>query len=446
MPEERSRVIAPEKRLGSFKEVVLGINSREAVENSRIYLERERALKGEPCPLGTDHLGVVRLVSRNAMVAALDLLLSTNCLPDVTGRLCPEVFEETLCQNQRGNRISLRALERFLGEHYKSAGIRETSGKSLGKVAVVGSGPAGLSAAWALTRRGYAVTVFEAATSIGGVLAYAWADFELPASVVSRVAARFEAAGVHFVTNFLFGRVATALELLEQGFGAVLVATGAGRTSWLGIEGENAGGSISASEFLKAVHARHEDIHLWLGPKVIVVGENDAAFSCARMAVRARRQVTVVVRGPETHIKANPMFVRHAIEEGVRIKAFTRPVKMSVGLSGCVSGLVCRYLDYRMDGKGRLVMTEDETAEFTLEADTVVLSVGWEPDTLFLRDMPGLEFNDNGTLRTKPEMAETGVNGVFAAGGVVEPEMSLTDVMLSGSRAADEIDRYLNLK
>jgi NADPH-dependent glutamate synthase beta subunit-like oxidoreductase len=303
-----------------------------------------------------------------------------------------------------------------------------------------------LSAAWALTRKGYEVTVFDAAAQAGGVLTYSWGAFELPSSALKHLLARFEAAGVKFVTNFLFGRVASAQELLEQGFGAVLIVTGAGNPVPLSIDNENAGGVLSVDEFLKAVNARHESPELWLGRQVVVVGENDAAFSCARIALRTGRQVLVVVRGPETHIQANLMFVRHAIEEGVKVKAFTRPVKVGVGPDGCVSGLICRYLDYRMDGKGRLVMVEDETAEFTLEADTVIVSAGWEADTLFLRDIAGLEFNDDGSLHTKPESAETGIRGVFAAGNVVEPAMQLTDAMLSGVRAADEIDRYLGGK
>lgn len=380
------------------------------------------------------------------MVPALDLLLTTNGIPEITGRLAPEVFEETLCQNRRGDRISLRAIERFLADHHKPSAIQEAGKKNLGKVAVIGSGPSGLSAAWALLCRGYGVSVFEAATWVGGELAYGWGEFALPSTALRRVVARFEAAGVHFETNFLFGRLATAQELLEQGFGAVLIATGAGRSTLLGIEGEGAGGCFGADEFLKAVNGRQESADSCLGDRVLVVGENDAVFSCARMAVRAGRQAMVVVRGPETHIQANPMFVRHAIEEGVKVKAFTRPVKVVVGLSGCVSGLVCRYLDYRMDGKGRLVMMEDDTAEFTLEADTVIAATGWEADTLFLRDIPGFEFNSDGSLRTKPELAETRVPGVFAAGNVVESGMTLTDAMLSGTRAADEIDRYLNAK
>jgi glutamate synthase (NADPH/NADH) small chain len=456
MPEERARVLAPAKRICSFKEVVLGLKHSDAVENARIYLERERALKGQPCPLGTDHLALVRLAARSAqssMAQALELLLSTNALPEVTGRLCGEIFEETLCQNRKGERVSLRAIERFLAEHYSSASTPHVGAGSHArpingsrpKIAVIGSGPTGLCAAWALMQSGCRVTVFDSASCVGGTLSYAQAEFQLPHKALEAVMARFHARGIEFVTDFIFGRSATPGDLFEEGFGAVLIATGIGVAKTLEIPGENAGGVMTADDFLKAVNWRHEDPRLWLGPKVVVIGDEDSAFSCARMARRVGRDVTVVVRGPETHVKANSMFVRHGIEEGVKLKAFTNPVEILTGSNGCAAGVSCRYLDYRMDTKGRMVLVEDEAAAFTLEADTVITVAGWEANTLFLRDIPGLEFNADGSIRTKSEFAETSLKGVFAAGGVVEPGMSLTDAMLSGTRAAHEIDKYLNV-
>ncbi len=379
------------------------------------------------------------------MVQAFELLLATDPLPEATGRLCGEIFEETLCQNRKGERISLRAIERFLAEHYKASVASFHSQASRPKVAVIGSGPAGLCAAWALMRGGYRVTVFDSASCIGGTLSYGHAEFEFPRQALQAVIQRFQAAGVEFVTDFLFGRTATPADLFEEGFGAVLIATGIGVAKALDIPGENAGGMMTADDLLKAVNWRREDPRLWLGPKVVIVGDAGPAFSCARIARRVGRDVTVVVRGPETHVKANPMFVRHGIEEGVKLKAFTNPVAVLTGSDGCVTGLGCRYLDYRMDTKGRMVLVEDETAEFTLEANTLITAAGWESDTLFLRDIPGLEFNADGSLRTRSELAETSLRGVFAAGGVIEPEMSLTDAMLSGTRAAHEIDKYLSL-
>lgn len=442
MPQERTRVLAPAGRVRSFKEVVLGLGRAEAVENAKIYLERERALKGRPCPLGTDHPAVLRLVAKGDRQGALALLLKTNPFPEVTGRLCPEIFEETLCQNRRGDRVSLRAIERYLADNValkqiSSLGSRKT------KVAVIGSGPAGLSAAWTLAGLGYSPTVYEAAPFPGGTFGYRFGPVQLPPKVLQGILRRFKNAGIAFLTDFLFGRAALPAELLEQGFGAVLVATGVSAARPLGITGEGVGGVIPADVFLKAVNWRAEDPELWLGRKVIVVGEIDPAFAVARTAIRLGRKVTVVVRGPETHVQANPMFVRHAVEEGIQLKAFTSPVGILAGPDGCVQGIVCRYLDYRMDNNGRMVMVADGAGEFTLDADTVITAGGWEPDTLFLRDIPGLEFNADGSIRTKPESAATALPGIFAAGGVVEPDMSLTDTILAGTRAAQEIDEKL---
>lgn len=390
------------------------------------------------------------------MGQAFELLLKTNALPEVTGRLSPEVFEETLCQNRKGERVSLRALERFLAEHYSSAYTahatdpgaepcaRPPDRVSCPKIAVIGSGPSGLCAAWELMRKGCRVTVFDSASCLGGTLGYGQAEFQLPRQALDAVIRRFQAAGIEFITDFIFGRSAVPSDLFEDGFGAILLATGIGVARVLGIPGEAAGGVMSADDLLKAVNWRGEDPRLWLGPRVVVVGDSGPAFSCARIARRVGCDVTVVVRGPETHVKANPMFVRHGIEEGVKLKAFTHVRGVLAGSDGCVTGLDCRYLDYRMDAKGRMVLVEDETSAFTLKADTLITAAGWEANSLFLRDIPGLEYNENGTVRTKPEMAETPVSGIFAAGGVVEPAMSLTDAMLSGVRAAGEIEKYLN--
>ncbi|MBF0387487.1 MAG: FAD-dependent oxidoreductase [Candidatus Omnitrophica bacterium] len=448
MPQERSRLVGLKKRVGTFAEVHLGLSKSEAVENARIFLERERAVKGAGCPLTEDFFAVLKLLAVNDVRGAAQKLYASNPLAAVTARLAPEFFVETQVFNRKAARVSLRALERFLADRFSSL-VKPDVKTGRYKAAVIGSGPAGLMAAAFLVRQGIAVTVFESAPFLGGSLRCYIPEFRLPAVVLDQLLARLSADGVEFRTNVLFPRALSAEDLFEEGgFSAVLLTAGAGVAEMLGLADENAAGVMAAAEMLsltRAMHAGQEPYTTpgFLGNRVVVVGHNEMAFDAARTAIRQGRQVTIVVAGAESDIKVPADMVREAAEEGLKFKTFAAPVSLSLDSSGCVKGLVCRHLDYRIDGAGRLTVVEEADAEFVLEAETVLVARGMKANTLFVSEIPGLDLNLDGSVWVKPDSSYTSARKIFAAGHLVRPGASLLDVLLDARRAASEVAAYL---
>lgn len=407
-------------------------------------------MKGEGCPLGTAYFDILRLVAKGDFAAACERLWETNPLPGVTGRLAPEVYGATQVYNRRGERISLRGIERFLDDQGIFSKTPRSEKPSRQRVAVVGSGVSGLTAAFWFARCGYSVTVFESAHVLGGSLGYAYGEFSLPERVLKNILGRLGGQGVQCVTNALVGRSPTLEELAEdKGFSAVLLATGAGVTTPLAIPGEASAGVLTAEEVMK----------LWrwlkggqgasaapavLGSKVLVVGSGGIAFEAARTAVRLGKEVVMLVQGAEGDIRVPSTIVREACEEGIKIKTFARPVKVETDSSGCVKGLVCHVLDYRIDSQGHLNVVDEEDSEFLLEGRTVINASGAEAATLFFKDVPGLELGDRGAIVVRDGGATTSLRKVFAAGRVVNPDFSLLEEMLSVKRAAGEIEKFFH--
>jgi glutamate synthase (NADPH/NADH) small chain len=447
MPQERSRVVAPVRRTRSFEEVHLGISRREAVEDARIFLEREGSVKGGPCPLGTDHFALLRALAKKDLPGALALLLETDPLPGVTGRLCDEPFSETQVFNRNGMQISLRAFERFLADQVKMP-VWPVPVKWKQRVAVIGAGPAGLSAAWMLAKSGYKVTLIDAQRLLGGSLTFGWPEFVLPFHVITTIAQTMAARGIAFMPNTILGRNMSVQELFDQGFAAVVLATGAGVARSLGIPGEKAAGVMPAGDFLKCwrearLGALPQDIDVPVGKKVLVAGPGAAGVHAARVLLRKGHDVTVIVNGPESELKADASGVREAVEEGVKFKTFMRPGKIVEDHTGSVKGLVCRPIDYRIDLAGKLSLVADTDTDVLFEADTVLVAAGGSPDTLFYADTPRLMRTQDGAVIMDRANAATSVEGVFAAGAVTDPSMGLAEAMVSGKNAAFNVDRFL---
>lgn len=442
--------MAAAKRVRTFKEARLGLSKGEALEDAKIFLERERSVKGEGCPLGTDFFAVMRAVAKNDLAAAYEKLLEADPFPAVTGRIAPDPYPETQVFNRKSQKISLRAIACFVADQVR---VKKASAqpRSRQKVAVVGSGPAGLAAASGLARLGFRVTVFESSHVLGGTLSYCYPLFRLPEKALSTSLSRLQAQGIEFVSNILIGRDAGIQELFDQGFAAVLLACGAGVPKGLGIPGEDAAGVLSVESFLKLRHWMKAGIEpystpLDVGRKVLIVGGGERAFDAARILVRLGRTVTVVVSGSDSALGVEAAMAREAAEEGVKVRTFARALRVQKDHVGCVKVLECEHLDYKIDGQGQLTTVVQPDSDFTMEADTILTVAGGRPDTLFLHRVPGLEFASDGAPVLKSGTRhETSLGGVFACGQLTEPDAGFLAAVNSGKRAVGEITKFLEV-
>ena len=448
---------APEVRAKNFDEVCLGYNIEEAMTEASRCLHCKNAKCVSGCPVGIDIPGFIDKVKDGDIAAAYQVIGKYSALPAICGRVCPQ---ESQCEAQcirgiKGEAVSIGKLERFVADWAKENDVKpEKSAASTGKkVAVIGSGPSGLTCAGELAKAGVEVTIFEALHEAGGVLVYGIPEFRLPKErVVKPEIENVKSLGVKIETNVVVGKSVTIDQLLdEEGFDAVFIGSGAGLPKFMGIPGENANGVFSANEYLtrsnlmKAFDASY-DTPIAAGKKVAVVGGGNVAMDAARTALRLGADVTIIYRRSEEELPARVEEVHHAKEEGIHFALLTNPKEILVDESGWVSGIRCVEMELgEPDASGRRSPVEKAGSEFDIEVDTVIMSLGTSPNPLISSTTAGLEINRRRCIVAEEDTGATSKAGVYAGGDAVTGAATVILAMGAGKKAAKGILDYLGL-
>lgn len=448
---------APEVRAKNFDEVCLGYNIEEAMTEASRCLTCKNAKCVGGCPVGIDIPGFISKVKDGDIAAAYQVIGKYSALPAVCGRVCPQ---ESQCEAQcirgiKGEAVSIGKLERFAADWAKENGIKPEKAdvKTGKKVAVIGSGPSGLTCAGELAKAGVDVTIFEALHEAGGVLVYGIPEFRLPKErVVKPEIENVKSLGVKIETNVVIGKSLTIDQLLdEEGFDAVFIGSGAGLPKFMGIPGENANGVFSANEYLtrsnlmKAFDASY-DTPMAAGKKVAVVGGGNVAMDAARTALRLGAEVTIVYRRSEAELPARVEEVHHAKEEGICFALLTNPKEILVDENGWVSGIRCVKMELgEPDASGRRSPVEKAGSEFDIEADTVIMSLGTSPNPLISSTTEGLEINRRRCIVAEEDNGATSKAGVYAGGDAVTGAATVILAMGAGKKAAKGILEYLGI-
>ena len=451
MPEQD-----PQVRARNFQEVTLGYTEEMAVEEAGRCLNCKNPKCVEGCPVNVRIPEFIAKVRERDFKAAYEIITSTNALPALSGRVCPQ---ETQCESKcvrgvKGEPVAIGRLERFVADWYRTNvnAMPEKAASNGIKVAVVGSGPAGLTCASDLAKKGYQVSVFEALHTAGGVLVYGIPEFRLPKAIVANEVTKLQAQGVEVMTNMVIGRVLTIDELFEMGYKAIFVGSGAGLPMFMNIPGESYKGVMSANEYLtrtnlmKAYNA-DSDTPVIQSKAVAVVGGGNVAMDAARCAMRlGAEHVYVVYRRGEAEMPARLEEQHHAKEEGIEFKTLTNPVEIVADETGRVCGMKCVKMELgEPDASGRRRPIEVPDSEFMLDVDTVIMSLGTSPNPLIRSTTPGLETNRKGCLIVN-EDAMTTRDGVFAGGDAVTGAATVILAMGAGKKGAEAIDKFLSAK
>lgn len=445
-------------RATNFEEVCLGYNGEEAKEEASRCINCKNAQCMKGCPVSINIPGFIEKVKNDDIEGAYQIISESSALPAVCGRVCPQ---ESQCEGKcirgiKGEPISIGKLERFVADWASENGIKpqgaaEKNGK---KVAVIGSGPAGLTCAGDLVKMGYDVTIFEALHEAGGVLVYGIPEFRLPKTrVVAKEIENVKSLGVKIETNVVVGKSVTIDELLnEEGFDAVFIGSGAGLPKFMGIPGEQANGVFSANEYLtrsNLMKAFNEDSNtpIMRGKKVAVVGGGNVAMDAARTALRLGSEVHIVYRRSEEELPARVEEVHHAKEEGIIFNLLTNPVEILEDEKGWVKGIRCIKMELgEPDESGRRRPVEVPGSEFVIDVDTVIMSLGTSPNPLISSTTKGLEINKRKCIVAAEENGQTSKEGVYAGGDAVTGAATVILAMGAGKAGAKGIDEYLRNK
>ncbi|MDR1070051.1 MAG: NADPH-dependent glutamate synthase [Gracilibacteraceae bacterium] len=447
--------LRPEERVASFSEVALGYTLEQAKEEAARCLNCKKSPCVAGCPVGVQIPEFITKIQEGDIAGAAVILKSKNLLPAICGRVCPQETQcEALClRGKKGESVAVGRLERFVADQTLDDPPPEKPPANGHKVAVVGSGPSGLTCAGELAGMGYAVTIFEALHKAGGVLVYGIPEFRLPKAIVARELQSLEHLGVVIRTNSIVGRTFTVDELFAQGYEAVFIGSGAGLPSFLGIPGEACNGVYSANEYLTRINlmkAYEKDSRtpVQQAKKVCVVGGGNVAMDAARCARRIGADVTIVYRRTEKELPARLEEIHHAKEEGIVFKLLTNPLRIDSGGDGWVKSLRCQEMKLgEPDASGRARPIPVEGSEFDIETECVVMAIGNSPNPLISRTTEGLEVNRHGCLILADEDAMlTTRQGVYAGGDAVTGAATVILAMGAGKTAAGSIDEYIQSK
>ena len=445
----------PQVRAGNFDEVCLGYNKEEAMEEASRCINCKNAQCMKGCPVAINIPAFVEQVKLGDIKKAYDVISESSSLPAVCGRVCPQ---ESQCEGKcirgiKGEPISIGKLERFVADYASENGIKPQAPtvKNGKKVAVIGSGPAGLTCAGDLAKMGYDVTIFEALHEAGGVLVYGIPEFRLPKKdVVAKEIENVKSLGVKIETNVIIGKSITIDELMEEeGFEAVFIGSGAGLPKFMGIPGETANGVFSANEYLtrsnlmKAFDEK-SPTPIKRGKKVAVVGGGNVAMDAARTALRLGSEVHIVYRRSEEELPARVEEVHHAKEEGIIFDLLTNPVEILCDENGWVNGIRCVKMELgEPDASGRRRPVEVKGSEFDIEVDTVIMSLGTSPNPLISSTTIGLDVNNRKCIIANEEDGKTSKEGVYAGGDAVTGAATVILAMGAGKAGAKGIDEFL---
>lgn len=448
----------PKVRATNFEEVCLGYNQEEAMDEATRCINCKNAKCIQGCPVSINIPAFIKEVKEGNIEEAYKVIGKSSALPAVCGRVCPQ---ESQCEGQcirgiKGEPVSIGKLERFVADYALEHDIKpEKAEKTNGhRVAVIGSGPAGLTCAGDLAKLGYEVTVFEALHELGGVLVYGIPEFRLPKhKVVAKEIEKVKELGVKFETNVVIGKSTTIDQLIEEeGFEAVFIGSGAGLPKFMGIPGENANGVFSANEYLtrsnlmKAFDDSY-DTPIVAGTKVAVIGGGNVAMDAARTALRLGAEVHIIYRRSEEELPARVEEVHHAKEEGIIFDLLTNPTEILVDDKGWVKGIKCVRMELgEPDASGRRSPVEIPGSEFEMDLDTVIMSLGTSPNPLISSTTKGLETNKRKCIVADETTGQTSKIGVFAGGDAVTGAATVILAMGAGKAAAKGIDEYLSAK
>lgn len=448
----------PKVRATNFDEVCLGYTLEEAMDEATRCLDCRNAKCIQGCPVSIDIPAFIQEVKEGNIEEAYKVIGRSSALPAICGRVCPQ---ESQCEGKcirgiKGEPVSIGKLERFVAdyalEHDIKPVVAET--KNGHKVAVIGSGPAGLTCAGDLAKLGYDVTVFEALHELGGVLVYGIPEFRLPKQkIVAKELEKVKELGVKFETNVVIGKSTTIDQLMEEeGFEAVFIGSGAGLPMFMGIPGENANEVFSANEYLtrsnlmKAFDDSY-DTPIAAGKKVAVIGGGNVAMDAARTALRLGAEVHIVYRRSEAELPARVEEIHHAKEEGVVFDLLTNPKKINVDENGNITSMTVIRMELgESDASGRRRPVEIPGSEYDIEVDTVIMSLGTSPNPLISSTTSGLETNRRKCIIADEENGQTSKEGVFAGGDAVTGAATVILAMGAGKAGARGIDEYLKSK